>query len=101
MSGLLVEPIKADFGLTDTSFAVLQGVAFGLFYTLLAFPLGRLADSRNRRVIVIAGLAAFSLFWIGSALCRERVCQYVQTSGVAVSLKINLYYYSHSSPIIT
>src|SRR3546814_19106771 len=82
MSGLRVEPIKADFGLTDTSFAVLQGVAFGLFYTLLAFPLGRLADSRNRRVIVMAGLAAFSLFSMMSGFARSYWTLFIARTGV-------------------
>lgn len=82
--GLLVEPIKADFGLTDTSFAVLQGVAFGIFYTLMAFPLGRLADSRNRRTIVLAGLTAFSLFSMMSGLGRNYWQLFVARMGVGV-----------------
>ncbi len=82
--GLLVEPIKADLDLTDTGFAVLQGVAFGLFYTLLAFPLGRLADSRNRRVIVMAGLAAFSIFSALSGVARNYWQLFLARTGVGV-----------------
>ena len=33
---LLVEPIKADLGLSDTEFSLLQGMAFALFLPLLA-----------------------------------------------------------------
>lgn len=82
--GLLVEPIKADFGLSDTSFALLQGVAFGLFYTLFAFPLGRLADSRNRKAIVMAGLAVFSLFSIFSGWARSYWQLFAARVGVGV-----------------
>lgn len=80
--GLLVEPMKADFHLSDTGFAVLQGVAFGLFYTLFAFPLGRLADSRSRRRIIMAGLAAFSLFSIASGLARQYWQLFIARTGV-------------------
>jgi sugar phosphate permease len=41
---LLVGPIKADLGLTDTQFSLLRGLAFAVFYTLLGIPLGQLAD---------------------------------------------------------
>lgn len=81
---LLVEPIKADFELNDTSFAVLQGVAFGLFYTAFAFPLGRLADNERRRPIIIAGLAAFSLFSMASGLARNFWQLFLARAGVGV-----------------
>ena len=41
---LLVEPIKADLQLSDTGFAMLQGIAFGLFYVTMSVPIGWLAD---------------------------------------------------------
>ena len=56
---LLVGPIEQDLQINDTQFGALQGLAFGLFYSLAALPLGRLADSRNRRAIISAGLAFF------------------------------------------
>ena len=42
---LLVEDIKADLRLTDTQISLLQGLAFALFYAVMAVPLGRLADT--------------------------------------------------------
>ena len=44
---LLVEPIKADLGISDTQMSLLQGLAFGIFYTLLGIPIGRLADRKK------------------------------------------------------
>ena len=41
---LLVEPIKADLGLTDTHFAFLLGVAFAVFFALFGLPIGRWAE---------------------------------------------------------
>jgi hypothetical protein len=42
--GLLAPPIKAELGLSDTEIGLLQGLAFGIFYTLLGIPVGRIAD---------------------------------------------------------
>src|SRR3546814_12758257 len=44
-------------------------------------------DSRVREELVFAVLREEFGFEIGSASCRERVCQYVSISVVAVSLK--------------
>ncbi|WP_310531269.1 MFS transporter [Novosphingobium sp.] len=82
--GLLVEPMKADFGLSDTGFAMLQGLAFGLFYTLFAFPVGRLADSYSRRRIIMAGLGIFSLFSIASGLSRHYWQIFLARTGVGI-----------------
>ena len=63
---LLVGPVKADLGLSDFQFSLLHGLAFGIFYTLMGIPLGRLADSSNRRNLIAAGVALWSLM---TALC--------------------------------
>lgn len=68
---LLVQPIQADLGINDTQFGMLQGLAFGLFYTLLALPIGRMVDSRPRRTIIAAGVFTFSLFSLLSGLARS------------------------------
>lgn len=53
----LIEPIKADLGLTDTELSLLYGFAFALFYTFLGIPIARLADRRTRRTIVMVRVA--------------------------------------------
>ncbi len=66
---LLVEPLKADLGISDTQISILQGFAFAIFYGIFSIPLGRLADSRNRVGIIIGGTVLFSLatFFCGLA----------------------------------
>jgi len=59
--GLLVEPIKADLGLSDTQIGLLQGFAFALFYTVAGIPIGRLIDRAPRMKIVAAGIFVWSL----------------------------------------
>lgn len=41
---ILLEPIKAEFGATDTQMGLLTGLAFALFYATLDVPIARLAD---------------------------------------------------------
>ena len=50
--GLLIEPIKADLGLTDTQIGLLLGPAFAIFYATMGLPLGYLADRKRRTWIV-------------------------------------------------
>lgn len=58
---LLVTPIEADLDLSDTEVGLLQGVAFGLFYSLAAVPLGYLIDRYPRRIILYLGISFWSL----------------------------------------
>lgn len=58
--GLLIEPIRTDFGIGDTQVSLLGGAAFALFYVLMGLPLGRLADRINRRNLIIAGMIIWS-----------------------------------------
>lgn len=63
---LLVPPIKRDLGITDTQMSFLLGLSFAAFYTVLGFPIARLADRRSRRAIIAAGIAVWSVM---TALC--------------------------------
>lgn len=58
--GLLVEPIKADLGLTDTQIGLLMGPAFGIVYATMGLPIGWLADHKRRTYIVAAGISLWS-----------------------------------------
>lgn len=46
---LLVAPIRRDLNINDTQMSLLMGTAFAFFYTFFGIPLGRMADSMNRR----------------------------------------------------
>lgn len=81
---LLVEPIKADLGVSDTQVSVLQGFAFAIFYSILAIPLGRLADTRNRVAIIIGGTLLFSLATFSSGLATSFALLFVARMFVGV-----------------
>ena len=44
---ILIEPIKAEFKLTDTQLGLLGGVAFTVTYMFAGFPAARLADNNS------------------------------------------------------
>ena len=68
---LLVEPIRADLGISDTQMSLLQGLAFGIFYTLLGIPIGRLADRRSRRAIIATGTTIWCLMTAACGLAKN------------------------------
>ena len=81
---LLIEPIKADLGLSDTGISLLLGLAFGLFYTLMGIPLGRLADRRSRRAIIAIGITIWCFMTAGCGLAKNYGQLFVARMGVGV-----------------
>lgn len=59
--GLLVQPIKKDLHLSDWMFSIVHGFAFAIFYTFVGIFLGRLADSWNRRNLIVIGMVVWVL----------------------------------------
>lgn len=81
---LVVEPVKQDFNLSDTRFAMLQALAFGAFYTVMALPLGRMADVFQRRLVIGVGVAIFSLFSVATGLTRTYAQLFIARCGVGI-----------------
>ena len=71
MLGLLVEPIKADLGFSDTQLGLLLGPAFAIFYATMGLPLGWMADRYRRGWIVAAGIAVWSAATVASGLVKN------------------------------
>ena len=69
--GLLIEPVRADLGLTDTEISVLIGFAFAIFYSVFGIPIGRLVDARSRRLIIAVGITVWSLATAACGLARS------------------------------
>lgn len=63
---LLLEPIRREFGASDTQLGLLSGLAFALFYSTLAIPIAALADRWNRRNVLVIALLLWTTM---TALC--------------------------------
>lgn len=81
---LLVGPIRADLGISDTQMSLLMGFAFAIFYSALGIPLGWLADRRGRRGLIVAGIAAWSVMTAACALARSYAGLFLTRIGVGV-----------------
>lgn len=60
--GILAPFIQQDLSLTNTELGLLIGLAFAVFYTLVAIPIAWLADRYNRINILSIALATWSGF---------------------------------------
>jgi MFS family permease len=63
---ILAEPIKNDLRLSDTQIGLMGGLAFAIFYTILGVPIARLAERKNRPIIIGTAVAVWSAM---TALC--------------------------------
>ena len=57
---ILQEPIKLEFGLSDTQLGLLTGFLFAAFYATLGIPFAAWADRGNRRNIIALALTIWS-----------------------------------------
>ena len=81
---ILQEPIKADLGLSDAQLGLLTGFSFALVYVTAGIPIAWLADRANRRNIVAASLAFWSLMTAMSGLVQNYGQLLVARLGVGV-----------------
>ena len=81
---ILIEPIQAELGVSDTRMGLLAGPAFALFYTLLGVPIARWADTGSRRNVLVFSLSLWSLMTAASGLARGFAGLAVARVGVGV-----------------
>jgi predicted MFS family arabinose efflux permease len=63
---ILIPPIKAELGLSDTALGFLSGFAFTIFFSTVGLVIARLADRADRARIITWSLAVFSVM---TAIC--------------------------------
>jgi MFS family permease len=81
---LLVGPIKADLGVSDKELGLLGGLAFGIFYTLLGLPMGRIVDRSSRRNLIAVGVFFWSLMTALCAVARSYWALFLARMGVGI-----------------
>jgi predicted MFS family arabinose efflux permease len=68
--GVLAEPIRIEFGLSDTALGVVNTV-FVIVYAFVGVPLGRLTDTWIRTRLIAIGVTVWSLFTAASGMVHS------------------------------
>ena len=68
---LLVDPIRADLGISDTQISLLLGTAFAVVYGVAGVPLGWLADRTSRRNLIFGGVIVWTLGTLACGLSQS------------------------------
>lgn len=67
---IVIEPIKQEFGASDTLMGLLTGLAFAVLYGVLGIPLGRMVDrgaDRRKMISICCGLWSMATMACGLA----------------------------------
>lgn len=81
---ILIEPIKLEFGVSDTLIGLLSGVAFALFYTVFGLPLGRLSDRIGRKPVIALACIAWSAMTVLCGVATSFAMLLLFRIGVAI-----------------
>jgi predicted MFS family arabinose efflux permease len=82
--GILLEPIKHEFALTDFELGLLGGPAFAVLYTLLGLPVARIADRGSRTLILTFCLGLWSAMTALCGLAVNYASLFVTRMGVSI-----------------
>lgn len=82
---LLIDPIKADFGLTDTRMSLLQGMAFVAAYVCMAPVFGRFADQRSRRNLLVVGVTVWCICTVLCGYSRDFWSLFAARAGIGAA----------------
>jgi predicted MFS family arabinose efflux permease len=81
---LLLEPIRRDFGASDTQLGLLSGLAFGLFYSTLAIPIAAIADRWSRRNVLALSVLVWTAMTVLCGLAGSFAALLLARIGVAI-----------------
>ena len=81
---ILLQSIKTDLNLSDTSLGLLSGFAFAAFYATLGIPIAKYADKGNRRNLISISLAIWSLMTAISGLAQNFLHLLLARIGVGI-----------------
>ncbi|RFB06247.1 spinster family MFS transporter [Parvularcula marina] len=79
---ILAEPIKAEFGLSDSQLGLLTGTSFAIAFGLAGIPIGLLVDRVNRVRLISALLAIWSIVTF--------LCGFVRTFTLLILTRIGV-----------
>ncbi len=82
--GIIQEPIKAEFGLTDFELGLLGGPAFAILYTFLGIPIARLAERTNRMTLLAICLGLWSAMTAACGFAANYTALLLARVGVSI-----------------
>ena len=83
LTGALVEPMRKEFGLTDTQIG-LMGSVFIWIYAVIGVPLGMVADKWSRKWLLLAGLVVWSSMTALGGLVNSFAWMLITRLGVGI-----------------
>lgn len=83
VAGALAEPMRREFGLTDTQIGLL-GSAFIWIYALVGVPFGRIADRYSRKKLLACGMVIWSALTALSGVAASYAMLMVSRIGVGI-----------------
>ncbi|CAL1691788.1 putative L-galactonate transporter [Brevundimonas subvibrioides] len=81
---LMIEPIKADYHISDTQAALLLGAAFSLTYAIAGLPLARIADVSNRRNLIALCIAFWSTATMACGIAQNYTHLFIARLGIGI-----------------
>ena len=81
---VMIEPIKQEFGASDTAMGLVSGLAFAAVYVLLGLPAGRLADHWPRTRLLAISCALWALATVTCGLSTSFTMLGIARMAVAV-----------------
>ncbi len=82
--GLLLEPIRREFKLSDTQLGILSGPTFTVLYATLALPMAVVSDRVSRRAVITFAVSMFSVMTVMCGFAPSFGFLVVSRMGVAV-----------------
>ncbi|GIK48729.1 MAG: MFS transporter [Hyphomonadaceae bacterium] len=82
--GIIQEPIKQEFGLSDFQLGLLGGPAFAVLYTLLGIPVARFAERHNRMTILAVCLGIWSAMTAACGFAVNYATLFAARVGVSI-----------------
>lgn len=81
---VLIEPIREEFGLSDSQLGALMGLVYAIFMGAAALPMGIWADRINRRNLAAACVAAWSAMTMACAFAQNTFQLLLARIGVGI-----------------
>ncbi len=81
---LLVEPLKADLGVSDLQISVLVGLSFSALYSICCVPMGYVSDIVNRKKLIGGAVLVWSVMAATCGLAASYWQLFVGRAGLGI-----------------